>query len=307
MKAPKTTIDWLRFRTQADPEAGLRAVQALYGELGGSVHLEDFRRGSDGFQTAATVALADMSVGRVDFGGESQRGWVRWNLTGRGCEWVRDWDAVGDIEALPRTEVRRLDIALTTWHGEVGHDDVTAAHQAGRFRTGGRPPSMQTISNTDPRAGRTCSVGKRGSDKFFRGYEKGFELAAKVPLGEVTHIDGCPVEDIYRCEVELQSESRPIPWECIERRDQYFAGAYPFCADVLPGVEADILSARPERAPQTDLRAALANCRIQYGATLYTALRAYHGDITAVWDQILGDHHNADLLAAGVLLVEHHQ
>jgi hypothetical protein len=60
----KTTIDWLRFRTQADPGDGLRAVQALYGDLAGSVHLEDFRRGSDGFQTAATVCLADMGPGR---------------------------------------------------------------------------------------------------------------------------------------------------------------------------------------------------------------------------------------------------
>jgi DNA relaxase NicK len=245
-----------------------------------------------------------MTLGRCDFGGDSQRGWVRWNITGKGCEWVRDWDAVEGIEALPSAQVRRLDIALTTWHGQVGHDQVVKAHDAGRFACGGRPPTMQTILSSDPRAGRTASVGKRGADKFFRGYEKGFELAAKTGM-QVTHIEGCPVEDIYRCEVELQADSRPIPWECIERRDQYFAGAYPFCADVLPGVEADILMRRPERAPQTDLKAALENVRIQYGATLYTALRAYHGDLTAVWDRIIGEHHNPDLLAAGVLLVDH--
>jgi phage replication initiation protein len=306
MTSPKTSIDWLRFRTQADPMEGLEALQGLYGELGGVVGLDDFRRGSDGFLTAATVNLSGMTLGRVDYGGESQRGWVRWNLTGKGCENVRDWDAIEAIEALPKAEVRRLDIALTTWHGQVGHDDVVSGHAAGRFRTSGRPPAMQTIMSTDPRAGRTCSVGKRGSDKFFRGYEKGFELAAKWPMGDLTHIDGCPVEGIYRCEVELQSESRPIPWETIERRDQYFAGAYPFCADVLPGVEADILSGRRERAPQFDLAAALANVRVQYGATLYTALAAYQGDMTAVWDLIVGDHHNQDLVAAGVLLVDHY-
>jgi DNA relaxase NicK len=306
MTTPKTSIDWLRFRTQAEPMEGLEALQGLYGELGGAVGLDDFRRGSDGFLTAATVNLSGMSLGRVDYGGESQRGWVRWNLTGKGCENVRDWDAIEAIEALPKAEVRRLDIALTTWHGQVGHDEVVAGHAAGRFRTSGRPPAMQTIMSTDPRAGRTCSVGKRGSDKFFRGYEKGFELAAKWPMGDLTHIDGCPVEGIYRCEVELQSESRPIPWETIERRDQYFAGAYPFCADVLPGVEADILSGRRERAPQFDLAAALANVRVQYGATLYTALAAYQGDMTAVWDLIVGDQHNQDLVAAGVLLVDHY-
>jgi len=159
------------------------------------------------------------------------------------------------------------------------------------------------------RPGRTCNIGKReGADKFFRGYEKGFELAAKLPptfADSCTHIDGFPLEGIYRCEVELKAENRPIPWEVVERRDQYFAGSYPFCAEVLPGVEADILMRRPDRAPQTDLMAALENCRVQYGQTLYTALMAYGGDITAVWDKIVGTAHNRALVEAGVLLVDH--
>jgi DNA relaxase NicK len=140
-----------------------------------------------------------------------------------------------------------------------------------------------------------------------RCYEKGFEMAGKVKRlpGELTHIDGFKVEDIYRCEVELKAVSADIPWEVIERRDQYFAGAYPFCADVLPGVEADILQRRPEREPQTDLAVALENCRIQFGPTIFTALMAYDGDMTAVWDKIIGKEHNRSLLDAGVLLVEH--
>ncbi|HWI02816.1 MAG TPA: replication initiation factor domain-containing protein, partial [Acidimicrobiales bacterium] len=153
----------------------------------------------------------------------------------------------------------------------------------------------------------TCYVGKRDSDKFFRGYEKGYELVGQmgnIP-GIVTHIDGFRVEDIYRNEVEFKAESRPIPWQAIDRRDQYFAGAYPFCADVLPGVEADILQRRPEKVIQRDLQAALANARAQYGKTLFTALAAYHGDIGAVWDRIVAKEHNEALVAAGVLLVDH--
>ena len=91
----------------------------------------------------------------------------------------------------------------------------------------------------------------------------------------------------------------------IERRDQYFAGSYPFLADLLPGVESDILQRRPERAPQTDLAIALENCRIQYGATLFTALHAYHGDMGAVWEKIIGKAHNTNLVEAGVLMVDH--
>lgn len=305
--AQKTTVDWLRFRTQASPMEGLQAVRALYGDLGPAVKLVHLDRGRDGFKQAAAVQLADMVLGRVDYGGDSQRGWVRWNLPGKACEWVRDWDAVEALESLPAAEIRRLDVALTTWEGEVTHDQVTAAHQAGRFTCGGRPPDMQTITSSNERAGRTIYVGKREkSDKFFRAYEKGFELAAKCNApGQVLAIDGHPVEDIYRCEVEFKAETRPIPWEVVDRRDQYFAGAYPFCADVLPGVEADILMRRPERAPQADLAAVLEHCRVQYGNALFTALTAYHGDMFAVWDRIVGKQHNEALLAAGVLLVEH--
>jgi DNA relaxase NicK len=128
--------------------------------------------------------------------------------------------------------------------------------------------------------------------------------AGRLP-GLCTHIDGHRIEDIYRCEIELKANNTDIPWEVIERRDQYFAGSYPFFGDVLPGVESDILLRRPERAIQADLAAALENCRIQFGPTLYTALRAYHGDMTAVWDKVVGKTHSQALIEAGVLLVEH--
>jgi phage replication initiation protein len=281
----------------------------MFEGVGHTIKAETLPRGILGFHRALQIQIEDMPVGRMDFGGESQRGWVRVDIPGKGCEWVKDWQAAQEVEALPSAQVRRLDIALTTWDGEVTHEAVVDAHAAGRF-TVRRPPVLQQITSSDPRAGRTCYVGKREkADKFFRAYEKGFEMAGKMVAagapGVPSHIDGKRIEDIYRCELELKAEATDIPWEVIERRDQYFAGAYPFCADVLPNVETDILMRRPERAPQTDLAAALENCRIQYGPTLFTALRAYHGDMTTVWDKVVGDHHSQPLLEAGVLLVEH--
>lgn len=304
MNTQKTTVDYLRFRVQAEPREVLEALRPMFGTLGQHLSFKHLQRGSMGFQQASQVVVGDMPLGRLDFGGESQRGWVRTELAGKACEWVQDWDAVAEVEALPDAQIRRLDIALTTWEGQVTHERVVQAHGDGRFITGGRPPDLQQITSSNDRAGRTCYVGKRTADKFFRAYEKGFEMAGKRG-GDCLVIDGHRVEDIYRCELELKAESTQIGWDVIERRDQYFAGSYPFCADVLPGVEADILERRKERAPQRDLAAALENCRIQYGATLFTALAAYEGDMTAVWDRIMGDHHNQQLLEAGVLLVPH--
>ena len=310
MNPQKTTVDWLRFRTQSEPLEALGALKPMFGSVGPLMRLEHLQRGILGFQRAAQIMVGDMPVGRIDFGGESQRGWVRVDIPGKGCEWVQDWDSLAEVEALPSAQIRRLDLALTTWSGEMTHEQVVQAHADGRFITRGRPPAMRQITSSDPKAGRTCEIGSREkSDKFMRCYEKGRELAAKACartcLSEITAIDGHPVEDIYRCEVEFKATGSDIPWEVVERRDQYFAGAYPFCADVLPNVEADILQRRPQRAPQMDLAVALENCRIQYGPTLFTALAAYHGDMTAIWDKVIGKSHNQSLLEAGVLLVDH--
>jgi DNA relaxase NicK len=305
MTPQKTTVDWLRVRVQVEPRDALEALRPMYGNMGQYLHFGEMGKGILGFRSALPVLMADVPVGRMDFGGESQRGWVRLDLPGSGCQWVQDWEASEALEALERAELRRVDLALTTWDGEMGHGQVVAAHAAGRFVTGGRPPALQQITSSDPRAGRTCYVGKREkAPRFLRGYERGYLMVAKLP-GVVAAIDGKRVEDIYRVEVELKAEGADIPWEVIERRDQYFAGAYPFCADLLPGVEADILMRRPERDPQLDLVAVLANARIQYGNALFTALHAYHGDVFAVWDQIIGKEHSRALVEAGVLLVDH--
>lgn len=309
MTPQKTTVDWFRFRTQAQPLDVLQGLKPLYGDASSMLHLKHMDRGALGFQQAAQILLGDIPVGRMDYGGDSQKGWVRTDLSGKGCEWVQDWGAVESVESLPSAQIRRLDIALTTWGNEVTHDQVVQAHTDGLFVTRGRPPVLQQVTSSDPRQGRTCYIGSRKeSDKFMRCYEKGLEMAGKFEgrtPGLISHIDGSPVEEIYRCEVELKAVSSDIPWEVIERRDQYFAGAYPFCAQVLPNVEADILKRRPERECHLSLAAAAANCRIQYGSTLFTLLAAYGGDINAVWDLVVGDHHNEALVQAGVLMVEH--
>lgn len=310
MNPQKTTVDWLRFRVQTEPRDVLAAMRPMYGEQGEWLNIQPLARGMLGFQQAVEIRLAQVPIGRMDFGGDSQRGWVRVDITGKGCGWVEDWGQVGALEDLPSAEVRRLDVALTTWKGEMTHDQVVEAHKAGRFITRGRPPELQQRISSNPRAGRTCEIGTREkAPKFMRCYEKGFEMCSKL---EARHgmtfckIDGFNTEDIYRCEVELKAVGlNPISWDVIDRRDQYFAGAYPFCADILPGVEADILQRRPARQPQLDLKAALANLKIQFGPTLYTALHAYHGDMTAVWDKVIGDHHSLPLVEAGVLLVDH--
>ena len=97
----KTTIDWLTFRTQADPPVALKALKPMFGDMGQWLQLKPLDRGAMGFEQAANVLLANMPIARIYFGGESQRGWSRVAMSGKGCQWVQDWTAMHSIEDLP--------------------------------------------------------------------------------------------------------------------------------------------------------------------------------------------------------------
>lgn len=320
----KTTIDWLKFRTKSDPWTILEALRPLFGTAADLLTFSPGSKPKDGWLYAGELRLAgDITLGRIDYGGQSQRDWVRVNITGEGCQWVQDWTAAEGLgDKLPEAEISRLDVCLTTYNGEVTHDQVIAAHQAHKFCSGGRQPHYKIVGGgSDPRAGTTVYVGKReASDKMLRCYQKGFEILTKVPESIRNSVTGfanptspdaswAKVEDIYRVEVEFKNETKFIPWFCVNsKRDETFAGAYPFCAELLGRVGGYKMQTLPDFAPVATLETALDHCRRAYGPILRTALMAHGGDQAAmlrVMDRILSDQPSHALVDAGVLTVEH--
>lgn len=313
----KTTVDWLRFRTKTSPFEVVEKMRAMFGTAGDLLTFETGVKGIDGWLRAGHLVMAgDITLGRIDYEGESQRGWVRVNLTGEGCGWVQDWRAAMELgDSLKEAEIRRLDIALTTYGGEVTHEMVVAAHGRREFSSGGRQPHYHPIGGgSDPRAGRTIQIGKReGSDKFLRCYEKGFEMLTKVPesiRSTVTAFSNpsggfAKVEQIYRVELELKAETKFIPWFAIESRDEVFAAAYPFCASLLPGVGHVKLQTMPDFLPRATLAAKIDSCRRSYGAIVRAAIEAYGGDRDRVLREIESDTPSRTLIEAGVLTCEH--
>lgn len=302
-----TKIDWLGFRTQGQIPETVEAIRASFGDMGGALQTKRRKNGWMGYQQSVDLCLDDMHLGLMAYGGESQKGWVSVNLSARGCDWIKDWDvAENAFTSLPDFETRRVDIALDTCKREVTHEKVLEAYRSGLFNANGagRPPKMSQIVPEDPYDGRTIYIGARDQGKFCRGYEKGYEMVKDLKHVIISMINGYPIEDIYRVELELKAKNGPLPLDLIERRDQYFAGAYPYLQQVL-SVEPEIFRQARERGPQMDLEAALATIKHQYGSTLFTALMAHYGDVGAVWEKIIGTKHNEALLAAGVLLVEH--
>lgn len=307
----KTSVDWLRFRTRSNAFEVVEALRPLLGTAGDLLEFKTGGKGQDGWLRSGELVLAgDVALGRIDYDGESQRGWVRTNLTGEGCGWVQDWNAAEALrDTLAEAEIRRLDIALTTYQGEVTHDRVIEAHGRRRFSSGGRQPHYRVIGGSDPRAGRTIYIGKReGSDKMLRCYEKGYEMLTRVPeswRATVTHIEGNAVGEIYRVELELKAETKFIPWSAIGQRDEVFAGAYPFCAELLPEAQHVKLMTLPDFRPRCDLETALDHCRRAYGGILRAAVLAHGGDVAKVLERVSGPEPSRALIEAGILTVAH--
>jgi len=316
----KTSIDWLRFRTKSGPFVTFEALREAFGTV---LELVQFKTGvkpMDGWLYAGEITLPDITLGRIDYGGESQNGWVRVNLTGEGCQWIQDWSVVEKLEHwLLQAEIRRLDIALTTGKGEVTDSMVVAAHAAGQFTTGGRPPDMKSLVNSNPTAGKTRYIGSRTSFKMLRCYEKGWELMKDLPdyadflrkadtKIQFDNLGDCRVQDVYRVELELKAVDKVIPWEAIGKRDEVFASAYPFCASLLPDAPHYVIHEMPSFKPRANLLKSLSNAAKAYGGILKAAHIAYGGDDAAalgIMKLVMAQEPSKRLIDEGLLTVDH--
>ena len=313
----KTTVDYLKFRTRSSPFEILEALRPAFGTASDLLTLGDSAKGKDGWEHRRQLRMAgDIVIGAIDYGGESQRDWVRVDIPGSGCEWVQHWHRVGElIEILREPSLRRVDIALTTVDGSVTHDRVIQAHENEQFGSGGRHPHRRVVTSSDPRAGKTVYIGSREGAKFLRAYEKGFEILQKhVPNCIRRMVTGLEInghgvanlEDIYRVEVEFkEADGKVLPWTIFVERDEYFSGAYPFCAELLPGAPHKKVQTMPDFGSKMALLTQLEHARRAYGSLLRTAIEAFGGDRELVLDLVVSDKPSERLISAGVLTVVH--
>ncbi|MBE0612112.1 MAG: replication initiation factor domain-containing protein [Burkholderiales bacterium] len=232
---------------------------------------------------------------------------------------MSDWKrAEQALLGLPEHSWSRGDIAADFFRGEVTNERVRRAHAEGKFMYGGRGPALRQIISSDGDDGETLYVGKRGGDKLGRFYEKGkkefgekknrlMRRLADSPSGMTvtdSSINGGESFDLgswYRAELELRAKNRPIPEDWISRRDEYFAGAYPFLQEILPEAEGRII-VRPRDMGIISIEGAFDNIRRQWGSALYTGLAYCGGDHLALFEKIIGVKHSRRLIEAGALL-----
>lgn len=317
----KTSIDWFKFRSKIGPFELLKLLRPAFGTVGELLEIRTGAKPRDGWTHSAEVVMPDHVIARIDYGGESQREWVRFDMPGGGCEWVQSWELFEQFGLdHPDSEITRMDIAFTTADASVVSDaKVVDAFHAGMFRCGGRPPAMRSLVSSDACAGKTRYIGKRENHKFLRCYEKGWEMFKELPDSAeflrkpgvqvvVDHLGLVNVKDLYRVELELKNVDKYIPWAAIGRRDHVFAGAYPFCAQLLPEAPHMVMQEFPSFKPRAALLKALSNAFRSYGGTWKAAHLAYGGDDDALLRlarTMLASEPSRHLVDAGVLTVDH--
>lgn len=321
-----TSIDYYAYRSKSTLGSVRKALQATFAGAPGPLAIVPRKSGWRGYERSYSVFIEDVPVGLVAEGGEHQRGWSYVGITGTGCNWVKNWDRAQEAASeLDGYSVKRVDIAYDTFDTSKGFDATLEAYRHGGFNTGGRPPKCEPMKPERFEDSAIIRIGNRERDKYYRGYEKGKEQlgpqisavadredfditewashgTALIQGGKVVHERTL---DWFRHEIELKPKSGPLPEDVIDRRDQYFAGAYPYLGTLLKDVDAQAFTVRRDVSQKLALAVSLESLRLQWGNTLYTALEAYEGDVGAVWELIVGKKHCQALIEAGVLLVDH--
>lgn len=148
----------------------------------------------------------------VSDGSDPMKG--RWclHLTGAACGFLSSghWSRLFDDLPVYEVAITRVDLAVDELSGEHSVDYMRQQYFEGAFNLNGRPPKFQFIQSSD---GNTFYVGKRGSGKLCRSYEKGRQL-------------GNNESSWVRHEVELRNSSRVIPLDVLVNPTSYFKGAY---------------------------------------------------------------------------------
>lgn len=257
-------IDWLSVTLPSTAPVKMPELMPFLRQLLGVEELigKSQERGIAGFDKSVALYLpvdgTPADVGRIAWGGESQRGRTWLSLSGTLCARVADWQVVAAQLELWEARITRVDVAHDDFAGGIRLDDIEGKYRAGEFNSGGRQPTCALAGDwlQVSGKGRTFYVGRRINGKYLRIYEKGKQL-------------GDPLSPWVRWEVEFGSKSRLIPYEILNDPARYLSGAYPALHFVAP-VHERIKTQRKMACTSLDRLTELAS--ISYGKTM-NALR----------------------------------
>jgi len=324
MTPQKTFVDWLRFRTKTNYLDVFESLKDCFTAGHDCLLLGDSELGRDGWTFKRSLSFADERIGWIDYGGESQREWVRVDIFGDGCKWINDWHRVASfVDQLQEAELRRVDLALDTFDGSVTYDGVVSQWESGGFDRGGRRPGDKRVISSDRTEGWTFYVGRRASSRFIRVYCKGWEILAKskakrLPFAtkEDTKFRWHDLDDSTWSTadqyVRIEAEFKPadgyvIPWTILtNQRDSLFAGLGDFPASKVQSAPLRLHAMPSAFLPKLSMHAVIQHAKISYGKGLLTYLM--HLGLTdenklKVMNELISEQPSDRLVSLGILSI----
>lgn len=191
------SIDWVEFTCDG--------VENLYQIWPGSEYTQELwgstRQGRHGYRH-----MREMNGVQVWWG--SPRGDCHFVISGAGCKWLMaqegwiGWQWYLDWLSGERGgRLSRLDVALDTFGGVFGPDEVAANISKGRTRSKWKLATAWRHQGLDPKGGDqfgTVYLGSPKSDSMMRCYDKGRQMADELPAG---------FPSWYRFEFQLRNEA----------------------------------------------------------------------------------------------------
>lgn len=188
--------------------------------------------GRNFYEFAFTIGDHDAKLGHICFGGQNNTILVM--ITGTGCQYGNEYWEYNLYNWLKydahRSKLTRIDYAHDDFNGAYSSPEIAdEADSQGMFALTNNLPTVQHLGDWKRHkgAGRTLQIGKRENGKLYRGYEKGKKFGdAESPW--------------FRSEVEFGSTGHLLELEMLISPTQYFAGAYPYCLELVEAAKGEI-------------------------------------------------------------------
>lgn len=272
---PQTAhIDWLALTIKLDQANNLAWLVQQLRQFVSDITLKPKGKGWFGYKQSHDIQHMDgqVNLGLIAHGGHNQRGTASIQLNAQGCALINDWQLLHQWCIQHAKKITRIDLAHDDFEGKtLNIAQALDWYSQGKYshngaRQGQTAVKAQLIDDLGSGDGKTFYLGRRGSGKLLRIYEKGRQLGDK--LSQWT-----------RAEVELKDKDRIIPWDILVNPSHYLAAAYP-CFAYLSQAQVKIKTI--SNATKTSIEAATHHLRQMGGKLVNVLLIQHHGDAVAV-------------------------
>jgi len=275
-------VDWLGFTVNFSDTHSLHWLAQSLRQFIPRLVLTPTGKGWFGYKVRHTIALADLpdlDLGLVAHGGDSQRGTATIQLNAQACALITDWAGLKAWCEQNAVRITRVDLAHDDLTGRTLNiaralqwlrDGLFSKNGAREGQTAVKARLMDDLGSGD---GKTLYVGRRGSGKLLRIYEKGKQL------GDVS-------SPWVRAEVELRSQDRVIPWGVLINPADYLSDCYP-CLQYLSTVQRKIRTI--SKSIDVTLDSAVHHLRQMGGMLVNVLMQVHGGDAFTVVDMLKRD------------------